>query len=642
MNTSWVRNPLYLAAGMVWTGWLAIGVWSWLMLYRRQLHPQVWPPVVLAAMSAIGFFLLAGGVVRALVKRTGRGQSLAAFCCGTIPIWLFAAHAGYVHVITVQRIVKINRITLPLLPIGTACAQLEVSLRYSHRTDGKHVVMYHHSMEDAAELVAKADQFIAGLIKQFGRSEPVKVIWVRGRALGRQYCSFGAFALSDVYKGEQFSQIDRHELAHAVIGHYMEPGSRPPMLLVEGWAEAASAEPDELLERAAKELDWGPSLAELVGPDWCWIDNGPVYSQGGPFVDLLLQQFGAEKFLQLYVTCTPRTFDADCRRILGVGLSELQQLHEQRITDWVQSHSVPEQLRHLVLEEGVDREEWLGFVAEYAAALVQTPPPHNVELQATITIQTPQHTQEKSVRVASLPDRQFYVSDEELLAITDSVSYHLYRPLGEDRWQLSPPWAPVPVLNRWLLQFEFASRLQDAWRTASVWPTLRPQSGPPPTVFEFRREPDSTVHIGLQYRSKPDDGEDVGDISTTVCLVLLPEVNWQLESSRSEHKNLESAAHSQYVYEQQDGELTYWSCYTEQTVQHAPTTSSKHEIRVHRPPRISEADFSLTTYGINRPSAQSLKIVGWPIYACLAMALVQSAIGVPLVWRTGNIHLRRQ
>ena len=49
-----------------------------------------------------------------------------------------------------------------------------------------------------------------------------------------------------------------------------------------------------------------------------------MYSVGGAFSDYLLRSYGVEKFLQLYFSCRPHTFEADCSRIYGVDFDDME------------------------------------------------------------------------------------------------------------------------------------------------------------------------------------------------------------------------------------------------------------------------------------------------------------------------------
>ena len=47
-------------------------------------------------------------------------------------------------------------------------------------------------------------------------------------------------------------------------------------------------------------------------------------------MNFLLDRFGPERFLELYTTCSQSTFEADCRRILGLDLDGLDAAYPGR------------------------------------------------------------------------------------------------------------------------------------------------------------------------------------------------------------------------------------------------------------------------------------------------------------------------
>jgi len=49
---------------------------------------------------------------------------------------------------------------------------------------------------------------------------------------------------------------------------------------------------------------------------------------GAPLVAFLVREYGGERFLELCNTCHQKTFDGDCRRVLGVGVDQLERLLE--------------------------------------------------------------------------------------------------------------------------------------------------------------------------------------------------------------------------------------------------------------------------------------------------------------------------
>ena len=127
--------------------------------------------------------------------------------------------------------------------------------------------------------------------------------------------------------------FDRHELAHSFLYQFSEPGAEPPMLLLEGWAMAVDGHPEPgppastVLDARRHFREWrGTStcLRSILAPDLYHVGVGYAYDLGGPLVDFLLRRYGADKFLALYNGIRPGSFDADCERVFGKGIDDLE------------------------------------------------------------------------------------------------------------------------------------------------------------------------------------------------------------------------------------------------------------------------------------------------------------------------------
>ncbi len=114
----------------------------------------------------------------------------------------------------------------------------------------------------------------------------------------------------------------------------------------------------------------GFTLRQFAGADWYHRHKGPAYVYGAPLVDFLLRRFGPAKFLELYTTCREATFDADCRRILGLdvdGLDAALRAEIDRLTP--QTGSLGRyRLEHLRLAPGIDPADWRAFLADHFAS----------------------------------------------------------------------------------------------------------------------------------------------------------------------------------------------------------------------------------------------------------------------------------
>ena len=114
-----------------------------------------------------------------------------------------------------------------------------------------------------------------------------------------QKCVLGAGFAPDLIHGAEFiswaicdadqnppemTQLDRHEMAHALIEALCSVDQDPPMLLCEGWAETQSEDCADLILtlKGKVETDATYTLQELVEPQWYDRSLGPGYTHGGP------------------------------------------------------------------------------------------------------------------------------------------------------------------------------------------------------------------------------------------------------------------------------------------------------------------------------------------------------------------------
>lgn len=172
-----------------------------------------------------------------------------------------------------------------------------------------------------------------------------KIYWVRGPLLGLRATALPGFALgtdsSPDWNAALGNDLDRHELAHAALYQHLESHADPPLFFDEGWAESqAHAEfhpADEHYIGLAwqlshqRQIEDVPRLRELVGPEQYhnhFRRKHIHHRVGAPLVAFLIREYGSERFLELYNTCRQETFDADCQRVLGVGVDELDYLLE--------------------------------------------------------------------------------------------------------------------------------------------------------------------------------------------------------------------------------------------------------------------------------------------------------------------------
>jgi hypothetical protein len=305
-------------------------------------------------------------------------RRLHAFSClllGGAPLLFLAGHFLYGLSIGFGREIPLNLPLKLLMPLGESLMDLEARFRYPQRTAGGKVVMISEPVADAPVQVAGMDRHVRALEARLGRTTAGTVHWVRGTLLGLQggHAVFGlcmgSRPGSDPVDAEGLSWIDRHEVAHCVLNSHCPVGIDPPAVLTEGWAQAnQGTDPAELAARAWERRQQGVDLTlrELTGPVWYNRHEWPVYAQGAALVNTILERFGPDRFLALYTTCRPASVDADCRRILGVGLDELDAAYWADLERQVgHAGGLAGRLRHLKLDPAVTAAAWQAFLDEY-------------------------------------------------------------------------------------------------------------------------------------------------------------------------------------------------------------------------------------------------------------------------------------
>jgi hypothetical protein len=236
--------------------------------------------------------------------------------------------------------------------------QLSYTSSYPHRLESAHLVMWYDDRVISPERDIEAmEKHVARLMKMTGTPLRSKIYWVRGELAGKSRMAIVGLALgsstspSDWESADHpdFLSVDRHELGHAVLHQRYQSDTDPPTLLVEGWAESQSGlkrEKQAYFALHSRKL-WmertdakgGASyLRELVTPSWYHHIDGAVYSVGGALADYLIRTYGVEKLLQLYFSCKPDSFEADCCSVYGLDFDTLEQAFWREAERMVPDH----------------------------------------------------------------------------------------------------------------------------------------------------------------------------------------------------------------------------------------------------------------------------------------------------------------
>jgi hypothetical protein len=328
-----VLRPLRRRAAVAWAGGvLSLGlVWGEHRL--GVLHLWALPFVALLLLTfAPGVGALARGLWR-LLRGPRCGPSLTWALVAALPAAAWVTLGWYGFHQWGRREVTLHLPDILVRAAGASLMEGEAHYLYPHRLEtGRLVMFYGEGLSDPRGDAEAMDRHLARLEALTARPLRTKVHWVRGPLLGQRYLSLYGLALGSARSPA--SQVDRHELAHAVLYQQYAPDTDPPTLLAEGWAEAQSqdgpplatqalAARDQLARRLLGAVPRG-YLRELTDPFWYHHDAGPVYPVGGAFVDFLLRRYRAERFVRLYFACRPGIFEAECRRVYGTDLDALE------------------------------------------------------------------------------------------------------------------------------------------------------------------------------------------------------------------------------------------------------------------------------------------------------------------------------
>jgi hypothetical protein len=320
---------------------LSVGL-LWAQDALRVVHPYSLLFLGLMALTfGAAFVALACGLWRT-ARGPRRGSALAWLLVGLLPALGWAGlgtYAAHCH----RTRDHPNNLPFRLVKFAAAhVMELEARYLYPHRLETARLVMFYDDrVADPEGDAAAMDRHLARMEKLTGKSLRAKVYWVRGRLLGMGgFCNRGV-ACGSSQSPAADGTLDRHELAHAVLSQHETPDTDPPTLLSEGWAVSQEWLHDRpyLAQWALAARDGRPGnqcsqewagsrccLRDLTQAQWYHHGSGPVYPVGGAFVDFLIGRFGAERFVELYFTCRPGTFEADCQRAFGTDLDTLERL----------------------------------------------------------------------------------------------------------------------------------------------------------------------------------------------------------------------------------------------------------------------------------------------------------------------------
>ena len=323
----WLRR--WVAAS--WAGWgeAILSLWVQYQLGVYDTFDWLWLPFEVIGAVA-GFAALLVGMVRA-VRGPRRRAALGWALVGFSPILLSALLVGYMFFEQGRKNLPNTQVHKIGRTAAVSLLKMDARFRYPHRVETARIVMYHDDrVTDSTGDAAAMDAHLARLEEVLGRRQHSRIQWVRGKALEMHAMSIHSVALGS--EASPAGWFDRHEIAHAFLYQFSDPGSEPPMLLLEGWAMAVDGHPEPLATtalKARKEFIGSRGtphcLRSILAQDLYHVGTGYAYDLGGALVDFLLRRYGADKFVAFYNGIRPDSFDADCERVFGRGIDELEQ-----------------------------------------------------------------------------------------------------------------------------------------------------------------------------------------------------------------------------------------------------------------------------------------------------------------------------
>jgi len=448
----WLRLSLGRITLVVWLAWLGGVALMWGMYRFRVMHPHFLPLTTLLAMQVIGGLAVFFGGLWGVFRGPQRANSLGWLLLGTAPLWLWGAHISYGMWVAHDR--SVPSAPGPVVKLGApgASALLDglVRYRYPSRLEGRRVVMVYDQLADPTGDLAAMDRVVERMEELLGWRCKAKVHWIRGSVIGlgpnyNQGLAFGA-APAD---RPGLTETDRHEVAHFVADDHCGPDSVPPGVLVEGWAETQSDDPGYLAGRAWRWKRHGGvlTLRELISEDWYNSRETPVYVQGGVLVNFILREYGPKKLFELYTTCRPETFAEDCRRILGIGLEELDRRYwadvERQVAQMGELFG-PNPFWYAKVGEGVDLAVWNAFLQQFRSGQEQLEAPFRqvqMEIESTSHVTstdgTPPFSSERII-VAHDGNRHRWICESdgyaEVRVANPGGSFMLHRKSADSQW----------------------------------------------------------------------------------------------------------------------------------------------------------------------------------------------------------------
>ena len=324
---------------IIWTVWFIALAYFYYQIYVLTPHPHFFPAFFLVGTMLGGAVCVYGVGFKRLFFGPKRFVAVLWMLLATVPI------AG-LGLMTFEAFRFVNTTRdephhwnhLIAAPPVLAAGDAWIRLTYPHRFEGEKIVLFYTEEDDPEKLVAEIDRYITELENRLETRLVEKPYWIRGKLFGFSGLAISGVALCgnmhwlppDDYHGIRY--LDYHEIAHTIITQAMSltkcSPQMPPVILVEGWAEAHSVDPKtNAIATLGLEMVEKVPFRELVTPAAYYRNDYRSYKQGATIVNYLLSHYGYPKFLELYSRANETNFEQVFHEIYGLGFEEFDSLY---------------------------------------------------------------------------------------------------------------------------------------------------------------------------------------------------------------------------------------------------------------------------------------------------------------------------
>ncbi|MDR0336276.1 MAG: hypothetical protein LBI18_04220, partial [Planctomycetaceae bacterium] len=362
-HTFWKHLAVYVL--IIWTDFLTMHGYYLLLDVWNTPHPSYQPLFSFIAIQVIALlFAIIFGVWQ-VFRGQERLKTAAWLLLALLPAFIWYSQVSLAFQFVEERQIRQREANWYLLTSQTIGAALFDGIgRWTlpFRLEGDRVIMFYDaSIADPKSDMEKMDAFIKKEEQYLGATMPTKIHWMRAPLLGMPGLALNwvSIAQTNQYDNKKsIDGLDYHEASHNIMSIPSATatctGFYPPTILLEGWAQARSTSWETLAEECweLKQSHRALTLHEAISDIYYNSSDGRIYQQGGTFVTVLLDKFGQEKFRELYLHCTRKTFERDIERIYGATLDELDKLYWREVEVWHGSkYSFEKATEHCSVEE---------------------------------------------------------------------------------------------------------------------------------------------------------------------------------------------------------------------------------------------------------------------------------------------------